>query len=281
AGDPMEVAKRQGFVQAETVAQRGHRVRARVQSEHVGSRVAWNDLDHGEDDEARRYKAEGERDEPSEEIAQHAGPPPGAEARANARGGPERGRTRGTLASTRPRRRKPDPDRRRRSLPATAPWPSGRSTSPTATAFAAMTSIRGAALDAGEDGGVDLPGDLLVVGQDHAVAPAAQGLVGGGGGDMGMREGRGAKPRHDQPGEMCHAQEQRGADAVGDLVITGPWASVTARITMVSVAIGALSRRWQPSFFWIAPKSPGSRLASVSGTKPVSRCGALMVGSVG
>src|SRR5690606_31076991 len=109
AGDPMEVAKRQGFVQAETVAQRGHRVRARVQSEHVGSRVARNDLDHGEDDEARRYKAEGERDETSEEIAQHAGPLPGAEARAKARGGPEGGRTRGKLASTRPRRRKPNP----------------------------------------------------------------------------------------------------------------------------------------------------------------------------
>src|SRR5690606_13894125 len=91
AGDPMEVAKRQGFVQAETVAQRGHRVRARVQSEHVGSRVARNDLDHGEDDEARRYKAEGERDETSEERAQHAGPLPGAEARAKARGGPEGG----------------------------------------------------------------------------------------------------------------------------------------------------------------------------------------------
>jgi len=120
-----------------------------------------------------------------------------------------------------------------------------------------MTSIRGAALDAGEDGGVDLPGDLLVVGQDHAVAPAAQGLVGGGGGDMGMREGRGAKPRHDQPGEMCHAQEQRGADAVGDLVITGPWASITARITMVSVAIGSISWGWRSSSFQSRRKARG------------------------
>ena len=56
-----------------------------------------------------------------------------------------------------------------------------------------------AALQAGEDRRVDLLGDVLVVGEDHAAARAAQGLVRGGGDDMGVRE-RARMQRRRRPG---------------------------------------------------------------------------------
>ena len=73
-----------------------------------------------------------------------------------------------------------------------------------------------AALQAGEHRRVDLLGELLVVGEDHAAARAAQGLVRGRGDDMGVRERRGMRAARDQPGEMRHVDHEIGADLVGD-----------------------------------------------------------------
>ena len=59
-----------------------------------------------------------------------------------------------------------------------------------------------AALQAGEHRRVDLLGEVLVVGEDHAAARAAQRLVRRGGDDMGVRERRGMRAARHQPGEM-------------------------------------------------------------------------------
>ena len=72
------------------------------------------------------------------------------------------------------------------------------------------------ALEAGKDRRVDLLGEVLVVGQDHAAARAAQGLVGGRGDDMGVRERRGMRAARDQPGEMGDVDDEIGADRVAD-----------------------------------------------------------------
>jgi hypothetical protein len=72
------------------------------------------------------------------------------------------------------------------------------------------------ALNAGKDRRIDLLRDGLVIGQDHAAARAAQGLVGGGGRDMRMRERRGMRATRHQPGEMRHVHQEPGADGVGD-----------------------------------------------------------------
>ena len=69
-----------------------------------------------------------------------------------------------------------------------------------------------AALEAGEDGRVDLFADLLIVGQHHAGARAAQGLVRGGGDHMGMWQRARMEPCGDQPCEMRHVDHQIGAD---------------------------------------------------------------------
>ena len=73
-----------------------------------------------------------------------------------------------------------------------------------------------AALQAGEDRRVDLLGDRLVVGQDHAAARAAQRLVGGGGDHVGVRQRVGVLAAGDEAGEMRHVDHQVGADLVGD-----------------------------------------------------------------
>ena len=74
-----------------------------------------------------------------------------------------------------------------------------------------------AALQAREDRRVELLGERLVVAQDQAAARAAQRLVRGGGGDMGMRHRRGMHAAGDEAGEMRHVDHEIGADAVGDL----------------------------------------------------------------
>jgi hypothetical protein len=74
-----------------------------------------------------------------------------------------------------------------------------------------------AALQAREDRRIDLLGDGLVIGQHHAAARAAQGLMGGGGDNMGMAEGGGMLARRHQTGEVGHVHEQDGADFVSDL----------------------------------------------------------------
>src|SRR5690606_9097730 len=73
------------------------------------------------------------------------------------------------------------------------------------------------ALLAGEDGGVELLGELLVGGQDHATARAAEGLVRGGGDHVRVRHRVGVQAGGDQPGEVRHVHHQVGADLVGDL----------------------------------------------------------------
>ena len=66
-----------------------------------------------------------------------------------------------------------------------------------------------AALHAGEHRRVDLLRELLVVGQDHAAARAAQRLVRGRGHDMGMRERDRMRAAGDEPGEMRHVDHQQ------------------------------------------------------------------------
>ena len=78
-----------------------------------------------------------------------------------------------------------------------------------------------AALHAGEDGRVDLLGEVLLVGEDHGAARAAQGLVRGRGDDVRVRERRGMRAAGDQPGEVRHVDHQVGADLVGDLAEGG------------------------------------------------------------
>ena len=72
------------------------------------------------------------------------------------------------------------------------------------------------ALQAREHRRIDLLGDRLVIGQHHAAARAAQGLVGGGGDDMGVAERGRMLARRDQPGKMGHVDEQIGSDLVAD-----------------------------------------------------------------
>ena len=61
-----------------------------------------------------------------------------------------------------------------------------------------------AALQAREDRRVELLGERLVVAQDQAAARAAQRLVRGRGGDMGVRHRRGMHAAGDEAGEMRH-----------------------------------------------------------------------------
>ena len=70
-----------------------------------------------------------------------------------------------------------------------------------------------AALQAGEHRRVDLLADLLVIGQHHAGARAAQRLVRRGGDDMGVRQRARMQARGDQAGEMRHVDHEIGADA--------------------------------------------------------------------
>ena len=72
------------------------------------------------------------------------------------------------------------------------------------------------ALKPREDGGIDLLGHRLVIGQDHAAARAAQRFVGGGGGHMRMRHRRWVHTAGNQAGNMGHVDHQPGADTVGD-----------------------------------------------------------------
>ena len=71
-----------------------------------------------------------------------------------------------------------------------------------------------AALETGEQRRVDLLADLFVIGQHHAGARAAQGLVGGGGDHVGVRQRARMETRGDQAGEMRHVDHEIGADRV-------------------------------------------------------------------
>ena len=73
-----------------------------------------------------------------------------------------------------------------------------------------------AALKAGEDRRIDLLCDVLVVGQHHAPAGTAQGLVRRRRHHVGVAEGRWMLARGDQPREMRHVDEEQGANLVAD-----------------------------------------------------------------
>ncbi len=73
------------------------------------------------------------------------------------------------------------------------------------------------ALDAGENGLVDLLGDLLIVREDQTAARAAQGLVGGGGHHIGIGNGGRMLTGSDKTGDVRHVHHQVCADRVGNV----------------------------------------------------------------
>ena len=75
---------------------------------------------------------------------------------------------------------------------------------------------QGAALNAGEDGAVDLPGDHRVVGEDNSAAGSAHGLMGGGGDHVRIGHGRGMLPCRHQAGNVGHIHHQERAHFPGD-----------------------------------------------------------------
>lgn len=90
--------------------------------------------------------------------------------------------------------------------------------------------VVGATLVTGEDGEVDgvlqVVHDVLagLVGatdtlteEDHGTTRTTEGLVGGGGDDIGVLEGRGDDTSGDQTGDVSHVNNEVGTDLVGDL----------------------------------------------------------------
>src|SRR3546814_7421428 len=71
-------------------------------------------------------------------------------------------------------------------------------------------------LKAREHRGVDLLADRLVPAQDHAAPWAAQGLVRGGGDDIGMGQRAGVDAARHQPRKVRHVDEQIRAHLVAD-----------------------------------------------------------------
>ena len=77
--------------------------------------------------------------------------------------------------------------------------------------------LQRAALQAGEDGGVELLAEVVIAAEDHAAARAAQRLVGGGGDHIGVFERIRMHAAGHEAGEMGHVHHQVGAHRVGDL----------------------------------------------------------------
>ncbi len=76
---------------------------------------------------------------------------------------------------------------------------------------------QGTTLNAGEDRRVELLGQRLVIGEDHAAAWTAQGFVGCCRCNMGMREGRWVLARRHETRKVRHVHMQIGANAVRNL----------------------------------------------------------------
>ena len=71
------------------------------------------------------------------------------------------------------------------------------------------------ALDARKDLLVDIARKLFLT-EDHAAARAAQGFMGGGGYEIGMRHRVGVASGGHESGDVGHVDHQVGADTVGD-----------------------------------------------------------------
>ena len=81
--------------------------------------------------------------------------------------------------------------------------------------------LQGAALGAGEDGGVDLFVNLLIVAEDQAAPGAPQGLMGGGGHHMGIgHRGRVDAGGH-KTGDVGHIYHQVSPHGIGHLAELG------------------------------------------------------------
>ena len=76
---------------------------------------------------------------------------------------------------------------------------------------------QGAALGAGEDGGIDLLCDIRVVGQYHAAPGTAQGLVVGGGHHVGIGNRARMLARRDEACDVGDVHHEVGADLLRDL----------------------------------------------------------------
>ena len=75
---------------------------------------------------------------------------------------------------------------------------------------------QGAALNAGEDLRIDFLGILLLA-EDQPAAGPAQGLVGGGGDEIGVGHRAGVQAGDHEPGDVGDVRQQEGADFAGDL----------------------------------------------------------------
>ena len=73
-----------------------------------------------------------------------------------------------------------------------------------------------AALGAGEDGGIDLLGQILLA-EDHAAPGTPEGLVGGGGDHVGVGDGGGVEPGGHQAGDVGHVHKEVSPHLVGDV----------------------------------------------------------------
>ncbi len=72
-----------------------------------------------------------------------------------------------------------------------------------------------AALDAGEDLGVNFFGKLLFA-KDDAAAWTAQGFVGCGGNEIGVWHGAGVDTGGDEARDVCHIDKEVGTDLAGE-----------------------------------------------------------------
>ena len=105
-----------------------------------------------------------------------------------------------------------------------------------------------AALQAGEDSRIELLRQILVIGEDHAAARAAQRLVGRGRCNMAMRERRRMLATGNEAGDMGHVDHQVGADAVGDLAEALP-------VPDTGIGGAAGDDQLRPGFFGLALNS--------------------------
>ena len=94
-----------------------------------------------------------------------------------------------------------------------------------------------APLHAGEDRGLQTPGELVRAREDDAAAGPAQGLGRGAGHDVGMRHGRGVYAGGHETGDMRHVDQQARPGGAGDCCSASPFDPLESK------RINVLSRR--------------------------------------